>query len=222
MKRVIKQLSNVNFQVNNILEIYRQSTDNEIIDGCKWYKQANEIADLMAVKYKLPIEITAGIISALSPGANWNQNLIDANHLISLLQAGKDIKTITCTTYGQNKLKAYHLYLNPQLTKDEIFKILLGASKKVNKTSSFYLNILDPDEADIVTIDRHAFRINLGITDMITIALTEKRYLTMNKAYIEAAKLLEINAVALQAVTWLTFRRLYITIRDKQFEDVPF
>jgi hypothetical protein len=222
MKRVIKQLNNVKFQVNNILEIYRQSSDNEIIEGCRWYQQANQIAELMSKKYNLPIETTAGIISALSPGTNWSQNIIDANHLISLLQAGKSIKAITCTTYGPNKFKAHYLYLNPQLTKNEIFKILLGASKKVNKTSSFYLNILQPDSADIVTIDRHAFRINLGITDMINISLTEKRYLTMNQAYIEASKLLEINAIALQAVTWLTFRRLNNIIRDKQFDEVPF
>jgi hypothetical protein len=141
MKRIIKQLQNVNFQVNNILEIYKQSTDNEIISGKQWYKQANEISRLMAVKYNLTEIQTAGIIASLSPGTNWNQNIIDANNLCSLLNVGKHINSIVCTTYGQNKLKAYYLYQNRDISKNECFKVLLGCSIKVNKTSSFFLNI---------------------------------------------------------------------------------
>jgi hypothetical protein len=222
MKRIIKQLQNVNFQVNNILEIYKQSTDNEIISGKQWYKQANEISRLMAIKYNLTEIQTAGIIASLSPGTNWNQNIIDANNLCSLLQVGKPIKAITVTTYGKNKLKAYYIYLNSNLTKDEIYSYLLGCSKRVNKTSSFFLNILQPECDDLCTIDRHAYRINLGITESLDIALTEKRYLCMNSAYKTACKQLNISAIELQAITWLTFRRLNNIIRDKNFEVSPF
>jgi hypothetical protein len=222
MKRVIKQLQNVNFQVFNILEIYKQASNEDISLGKLWYYQANDIARLMAVKYNLKIEQTAGIIAALSPGTNWNQNIIDANNLCSLLGTGKDIHSITCTTYGQNKLKASYLYQNSQLTKNEIFQVLLGCSRKVNKTSSFFLNILQPDCDDLCTIDRHAYRINLGITESIDVPLTEKRYLCMNKAYKQASSQLNISAIELQAITWLTFRRLNNIIRDKEFDIVPF
>jgi hypothetical protein len=222
MKRIIKQLQNVNFQVNNILEIYKQSSDNEIIEGKQWYKQANELSKLMAVKYNLTVIQTSGIIAALSPGTNWNQNIIDANNLCSLLNVGKDIHAIVCTTYNQNKLKASYLYHNRNLTKNEVFQILLGRSKKVNKTSSFFLNILSPESDDICTIDRHAYRINLGITESIDVPLTEKRYLCMNKAYKQASNQLNISSIELQAIVWLTFKRLNNIIRNKQFEDVPF
>ena len=222
MKRVIKQLQDVNFQCKNILEIYKQANSDDISSGKIWYKQANDISRLMSVKYQLTEVQTAGIIASLSPGTNWNQNIIDANNLCSLLQVGKDIKAIVCTTYNQNKFKAYYLWQNSQLTKNEIFHILLGSSKKVNKTSSFFLNILNPESDDICTIDRHAYRINLGITESIDIALTEKRYLCMNKAYKQAGKQLNISAIELQAITWLTFRRLNNIIRDKSFEVSPF
>jgi hypothetical protein len=165
---------------------------------------------------------TAGIIAALSPGTSWNQNIIDANNLCSLLNVGKDIKSIVCTTYGQNKLKAYYLYQNKEITKNECFKVLLGCSVRVNKTSSFFLNILQPDQDDICTIDRHAYRINLGITEAIDIPLTEKRYKCMNEAYKKAGNYLNISAIEIQAITWLTFRRLNNIIRDKQFDTVPF
>ena len=222
MKRVYKHLKNVNFQVHNILEIYKQSTDNEIIEGKQWYKQANQISKLMAVKYNITEIQSAGIIASLSPSINWSQNIIDANNLCSLLQVGKDIKTITVTTYHHNKLKSHYLWQNSQLTEKEVFLIVLGCSKQVNKTSSFFLNILHPEIDDICTIDRHAYRINLGITESLDVQLTENRYKVMNSAYKQAGKQMNISAIELQAITWLTFRRLNNITRNKQFEDVPF
>jgi hypothetical protein len=222
MKKIIKQLKNVNFQVTNILDIYKQSTEDEILSGKQWYKQANELSKLMSIKYKLTHIQVVGIIAALSPGTSWSQNIIDSNHLCSLLNSGKKIRFITVTTYGQNKHKAFHIYSHPELTEEEIFTVLLGSSLKVNKTSSFFSNILHPEVDDIVTIDRHSFRVNLSITEVTDIRLTEKRYKLMSTAYKLAAIELDINAIELQAVTWLTFRRLYVTIRNKEFETAPF
>jgi hypothetical protein len=222
MKRVYKQLKNVNFQAHNILEIYKQSTNNDIISGKQWYKQANEISKLMAVKYNLTEIQTAGIIASLSPGTNWSQNIIDANNLCSLLQIGKDIKSVTVTTYHRNKLKSHYLWLHPELSEKGVFLIILGTSKQVNKTSSFFLNILHPNNDDICTIDRYAYRINLGLTETIDLQLTENRYKVMNSAYKQAGKQLNISAIELQAIVWLTFRRLNNIIRNKQFEESPF
>jgi hypothetical protein len=222
MKRIYKHLSNVNFQVNNILEIYSKASPDELLSGKAWYRQANGIASAMAVKYGLNLHQCAGIIASLSPATNWNQNIVDANHLCAYLKAGKDIHSITVTTYGKNKEKAYYIYRHPELSEKEIYKIILGASKHVNKTSSFYLNILHPDNDSNVTIDRHSFRINLGITELTTIALTEKRYKLMSNAYKQASEQLEYNAIELQAITWLIFRRLYIQTREANFEVAPF
>lgn len=222
MKRIIKHLGNVNFQVKNILDLYNQANMDEVSSGRDWYKQASEIARLMAVKYNLTLCQSAGIISALSPGTNWNQNIIDANNLCSLLSAGKDIRAITVTTYGHNKEKAYTIYCSPELSEDAIYKLLLGASKSVNKTSSFYLNILHPDKDKAITIDRHAYRINLGIEELPGIALTEKRYTIMAQAYKLASKDIEYSAIELQAITWLVFRRMFVTVREPKFEEAPF
>jgi hypothetical protein len=222
MTHVEARLKNVNLQVINILQIYKQSTEDEILSGKQWYHQASDISKLMAVKYQLTDIQTAGIIAALSPGTNWSQNIIDANNLCSLLHVGKDIHSITCTTYNKNKLKAHYLWLNSNLTENEVFTCLLGASKHVNKTSSFFINILHPESSENVTIDRHAFRINLGITELPAIALTECRYKLMENAYKTASYKLNISAIELQAIVWLTFRRLNNIIRDKQFDIVPF
>lgn len=222
MKRVLKHLKNVNFQVNNILEIYSKALPDELQAGKQWYKQANEIASAMAIKYNLSLHHCAGIIASLSPATSWNQNIVDSNHFCAYLKAGKDIHSITVTTYGNNKDKAYYIYSHPELNEEEVYKIILGASKKVNKTSSFYLNILHPDNDSVVTIDRHSFRVNLGITELINIQLTENRYRVMVNAYQTASEQLEYSAIELQAITWLIFRRLYIQAREANFETVPF
>jgi len=220
MKQIIKNLSNVNLQVINILAIYNQASENEVTNGKNWYKDANELTRLMAVKYELTHIQTAGIIASLSPGTNWNQNIIDANHLCSYLKMGQSIDNIVVTTYNQNKFKAVKIYFTTQITENECFKLILGASKKVNKTSSFFLNILHPDCSDCVTIDRHSFRVNLGLTELPQIALTEKRYRIMAEAYKKTAKKINLNPIELQAITWLTFRRL--NVRLNEYEITPF
>jgi hypothetical protein len=51
MKQLTRKLSNVNLQVKNILAIYEQATPDELISGKLWYKQANELVNLMSLKY---------------------------------------------------------------------------------------------------------------------------------------------------------------------------
>jgi hypothetical protein len=222
MKQVIKRIDKVSLQVKNILQIYSQATENELISGRNWYKEAHQLAEAMAVKYNLTIVQTAGIISALSPGTSWSQNVIDANHLCTLLNEGKNISSIVVTTYGNNREKAYKIFCCPEYTEHQVFKLLLGASKQVNKTSSFFLNILHPHIADIVTIDRHSIRVNLGVSEKLEIALTENRYRKLSSAYKQASLKLECNAIELQAITWLVFRRLFVTVRKAEFEEAPF
>jgi hypothetical protein len=221
-KQIINRLANQSIQVSNIMDIFGRATPEEISAGKVWYQQANEIANLMAVKYNLSVPQCAGIISALSPGTSWSQNIIDANNFCTLLNEGKDVRSITVTTYGNNKVKAYIIYCSPELSEEEIYIALRGASKHVNKTSSFYMNILHPDRDELITIDRHSFRVNLGIEELIPIALTEKRYKTMAGAYKSASAILGYNAIELQAITWLVFRRLFITVRLQEFEESPF
>lgn len=221
MKRIIRNLTNVNLQVVNILAIYQQATENEIIQGKKWYKEANELTKLMAIKYNLSQIQTAGILASLSPGTNWNQNVIDANHLCTALNLGERPDNIVVTTYNQNKDKACKIYSQVQITENECFKLIKGCSVKINKTSSFFLNILH-DRSDVVTIDRHSFRVNLGLTELPDISLTERRYCIMSDAYKLTALRLEINPIELQAITWLTFRRLNIIVREPVYENSPF
>lgn len=192
--------------VNNILSIYAKSNSSEMTYGFNWYKIANNEAKKLAKKYshKLfnpfvsDIEIVCGIIAALSPACAWQQNLIDAE---SVLKNGKNAKVCT---YGQNLKKAINI-LN---SKTESPLHFLGGFK----VKSFYHNLLLNDR--FVTIDRHAIRIaKTEITDsndkrIKNIFSAWNQYRLVAKSYRIAAGLLDIEPYQLQAITWVTYRRI--------------
>jgi hypothetical protein len=195
----------INQQIKNILAIYAEATPEEITAGMKWYTTANEIVKYLAEKYHKPECTVTGVLAALSPGTDWHQNIIDT---VFILKMGE--KAIV-STYGQNKRKA--LKILGMSDEDEIFTILLHKSK-INKTSQFFINILYPALGSIVTVGRHIVRVAYDEILNEQIYLTPNRYLSIQNAYYRCAQVEGMRANQLQAITWLTFRRLF-EIPDK-------
>jgi len=118
-----------------------------------------------------------------------------------------DPNEVVVTTYGSNKRKAIHI-LNLKSSKTEDIERLLLHKSKVNKTASFYRNILEPGNDSFVTVDRHAIRIALGNSlEADKIGMTEKRYRNIVKSYQVASKALHLDAITLQAIVWVVYRR---------------
>ena len=190
-----------------ILKLYRNATDQEQLEGAGWYVQAHEICKLIANKFSCPLPKVVGVVAALSPATNWQQNIADANNLILAWHHCIDPDQVVCTTYGPNKAKAINI-LNLNGSNERDIEALLLHKSKVNKTTCFYLNILHPDNDDLVTVDRHAIRIALGNSIAVdNICMTEKRYRNITKAYQVAASGIDISAISLQAVVWCAYRR---------------
>jgi len=79
------------------------------------------------------------------------------------------------------------------------------------KTRAFAENILDPEGDHRVVIDRHAWNITQGeriIVNKSGPKVTPKRYRDAAAKYRAIAKDLGIRPNQLQAITWLTWRRL--------------
>ena len=207
MNRTAKRLERPDLMAGQILNIYRSATEQEFNEGTLWYEQARQICKMIANKFSCPLPKVAGVVAALSPATNWQQNIADAHNLILAWSHCIDPDQVACTTYGPNKVKAINI-LNLDSSNERDIEALLLHKSKVNKTTCFYLNILHPDNDDLVTVDRHAIRIALGNSIAVdNICMTEKRYRNITKAYQEAAKGLEISAISLQAVVWCTYRR---------------
>lgn len=207
MSRLENRLERPDLMAKQIQKLYSQATDQEFIEGAGWYLQANEICKAIGHKFNCPVTKVAGVVAALSPATNWQQNIADAHNLILAWSHCINPDQVVVTTYGPNKVKAIKILNQESNNYQDIEAILLHKSK-VNKTACFYLNILHPNNDELVTIDRHAIRIALNLNGADEVCMTEKRYRKIVKAYQVAAKELEISAISLQAIVWCAYRRL--------------
>jgi hypothetical protein len=194
---------------NSILNIYQLANRQENTEGLVWYEIANRFARTIARKHDISLVQVAAIIAALSPATHWAQNIIDTEHLI-IVGSSK----ATVSTYHRNKLKALK-FLHGKL---EPIDHYIGDKKySWTKTASFFTNILNPTIAGKVTIDRHALRIAHGYTmtsdDAIYYGNTIRKYQTTSQAFFTVSKDLGLLPQQLQAITWLAYRRLYVTER---------
>jgi hypothetical protein len=180
---------------NNILRMFDMATMDEIYSGCEWYAEANRQARTISANTGYNLTAVCGIIAALSPRNKWSRNIEDVRNLL----ADDDAKV---STFHRNKAKAAEIksLLNPSF--DQVLDIIKG-----DKVCSFYANILNPNLLDIVTVDSHAIGVWLG-TRAVKVAAKGVAYQTIQQAYVDTAKELCLIPCQLQAITWLTYRRI--------------
>ena len=188
----------------NIIAIYKLANPSEIKHGLTWYVNANTDCMKIANKLELPLHIVIGVVSALSPNNKWERNIINAQDLCTAFMNGQDMDSIKVSTYHKMKQKAWHI-LETMPSYDETITILNG-----KKIVSFFRNI-SGDETDI-TIDGHARNIYYNDRQGLTTPNTnikKNEYLDIQKAYLRASKKLGVKAYELQAITWVTWRRIH-------------
>jgi hypothetical protein len=198
----------------NILAVYLRSSTEDRENGLFWYSHTHEIARGLSVKFDISVESIIGVIAAMSPGNQWGRNILDAETLISEFSKGargKDLPVLG--VYGRrNIVKSERILLGmPPLE-------VLGGQKVI----SFYQNILAPKDSFSVTIDRHAkalayafepTRTGFASSDMArNVGKAEYRYLA--KHYRVIAERLGLVPNQLQAITWVTWRRLLGRINE--------
>lgn len=189
---------------NNILKIWEQTTDADRYD---WYAEAQRFAKTQDLEYHLPVATVCGVIAALSPMVSWERN--KELTIIALInwEAGNSPETMPCLK--ANARKAWEILgmtlSSKEKMENEILDILKG-----DKVSSFFLNILYPDQAISITIDRHALSICMGqwLTEESVRTMTAKQYEFFSECYRWTAAQLGINPLVLQSATWLVWRRI--------------
>ena len=177
--------------ISNILEVYNQASPLDIAEGLRWYTSAKRECSNLARRNGISLKQAIGIVAALSPRVNWGRNVVAAQNLI---------RGIAGEGFGANKVKA-HKILEGSDPKD----ILRG-----NKVTAFYSNISRPSTSQEVTIDRWAIRVTLGAdhwSEKVNTP-TPKQYLQLGNEYREVAALVGLKPLELQAITWVTIKRL--------------
>lgn len=187
----------------SILAVYFQATNLENYNGQRWYADAKFAANSLAIQYNLPVHTVAGVIAALSPNNRWERNLLDAENLCKMYTMGGDLESLKVSTYNANKAKAIQILQN-----HAPLDILGGL-----KVRAFYDCIIGGDS---VCIDGHAYAIWTGqrVFTSKTPKISPKLYAQISADYRIAAdqinKILGSNysAAQIQAITWLTWRRI--------------
>lgn len=192
-------------QVKHIEALFKGASDTEKIQGGNWYREANTYAHHLSELFGIdsPCKV-AGIISALSPATNWERNKVDAHNFIALA-INDDAMSGKYGTYKNNVWKALEIFNLDRATKSNVGAILRG--KTGYKTESFFYNIYDLDSQE-VTIDRHAIKGANNVYEGGSVSLTEKRYRDSERAYQKVAKKYNLKPYQVQAIVWVTYRRL--------------
>lgn len=191
--------------VRNIKAIYELASAAEIADGMAWYGVAKSIAIVLADQYGVTTAQAVGVLAALSPRNKWTRNVIDAEQLITAyVAAGSEQARLTkVCTFGANKEKAIKILESGAETIPTVLEILSGP--KLREFASCIAGLPD------CCIDGHAWCIWQGsrvtLADVPAIGVKLRREIKAD--YAQAAADLGLSASELQAITWVTWRRIH-------------
>jgi hypothetical protein len=178
----------------NIAHVYSLATEKERSDGRAWYPTANGIMREWSRTYGRTVANVAALTAALSPQLRWEINLIAA---ADVLAGATDPSQ---PVIGANWRKARRIA-------DERLESVLNKYPYGPKVTSFAANLAGDYSA--VTVDTHASQIALGSPTANGRLNTFKDYAPYVAAYTLAASHLNLNPSELQAITWLTWKRMY-------------
>lgn len=214
--------------ITNILSVYNAASAYELKEGQEWYT-ADAWAFCCDYGWKLAahfgmlnVEISsryfakfvAAVVAILSPQKEWRVNKALAAAAVECLITQKPVTG----HYGKqcekvHKLWQYYAAAGSDVDTDHILNLISKPDAK--KTRNFYLNIIG--NHNVVTVDGHAASIaNNGLH---RVAITEakqpsgKAYDVVAAAYTDAAVQLGIAPAVLQAVVWITYRRLALVTK---------
>ena len=200
MKRTIKEATDR--KILNSLERWLESaTPEQRYNGLRWYNEAQDWAKYLSETFGIDRYKTAGVISSLSPRNKWERNKVDAFNVCQAWKDGKTSESVTVSTYGANKRKA--------------FAILNGDTEitaKSPKTHAFAANV-GLLASDFVTVDIWHIRACLcspkeGIKDSVE-SCTPAQYRRLEAITLKLARKYGLKGYEVQAVIWVTIKEAW-------------
>lgn len=211
----------------NILKAFWQATPEEFEAGRAWYREARELAiELVDMPpwsepevWDEEVRKAVAVIAVLSPRLSWSKNVENARWIYTeVRQAQRNVQPGWMVKQRGSIVERY-----PGL-KDGARKaidILLGGKPEDvvsgPKVTAFYHAITDANDPRGIVIDRHAFDVAVGrVMDDKTRGIVLGRagaYEQFVRAYERATLAVQafyptITPAEVQAVTWVTWRRL--------------
>lgn len=175
--------------VSNILAVYDRATETELRDGATWYPSMARIMREHAATSNYTSEQCAAVYAANSINTPWARNIALAAKAIA-------DNGMTGGTLGMVVRK-----VNAILNGADI-DATLTSDKNNMKIVNFRRNLNGDLQA--VTVDRWANRVATNGAD--SSVPKGAKYIELANAYIEAARLRNVDPATMQAVTWCVVR----------------
>ena len=182
-------------QVNRITKWYNLATTSDISDGLAWYSEAHTLAVKLASQYDVSAVQAAQVISVLSPQKKWDVNKREA---------------LAIFNHHFNGIPPSFGIFATRAAVRECYAILRGEFLipiSRTKTYSFADNIAYIDSEEI-TVDSHALRVAYDDTSAKIKKVTPLQYKAARIAYQQVADSLGLKGYQLQAIVWVTYKRI--------------
>lgn len=183
---------------SNLLELFDKASNLDIIEGKKWYFEANLFCKEVAKQYKSDVYTVASVLSALSPHNKWEQNKKDCIKVFDAVNKYLKPDQIKVCTFNSNKIKAFNIAKGEQI-------ITNNSLKTFN-----FLNNIAYLCGESLTVDvwhlRACFNKSIKINNATIGVLA---YNQIKDITIKLANQLNLKSYELQAVIWLVIQREY-------------
>lgn len=170
---------------------YRRATAAQREAGAAWYEEAHRVARDQADEYGVTIEVTSGILAALSPRLGWGPNVMLAERMLHTHG------TLDRGGLGRSLQQARHIYAGADP------EVVLGGPK----TRAFYEAILTAGQEGSPVIDRHAWDMLVGVRGATP--PSKRQYAEAAERMQRAASIMGVSSHVMQATTWLAWRSRY-------------
>lgn len=188
----------------SIRAVYALADDIDRTEGLLAYKRYHSLLKLLAEHYGVTMEQMTAAFVATSPNNDYLKNLRSAVTLVDGHRRGVPLEQLTVSTYRRCAARAWRV-----LQGENFLDFTKGL-----KTRSFYLNILNPEDPDPITIDGHMLGIWAGqYVSMQQATRFRFRYEDVASGARAVAAELGILPNQLQAVCWFTWKRLHTAVR---------
>ena len=179
--------------VRNLIRMYADtSTEFDRVTGAQWYPLAHRTVLEWADTYGFSIATTACVIAAVSPQVPWERNLIIADDILAN-------RAPSISALRSNVRKAEHV-------RDNRLSNLLATFPLGPKVNHFAVNLAG--DYSKVTVDAHALQ--AALNDVLSVrTLRWSAYAVVASAYETAAHRLHLDPAILQAIIWVTWKRLH-------------
>lgn len=199
-----------NPHVGNIFQVYSRADRWDRSLGMASYEKYHELMAEIYYKWKVPsFESVVGVFASLSPNNSYAANIRDVHSVFQGVTTAKE-DDIRVTTYRKNLIKALRIAHG-----ESPLEVLGG-----KKVRSFYLNILNPDDIEPITIDGHMYSVWMLKRFNMDDAKVGggSKYDLIAKDFKTVAKTLGLRPNQLQAICWLTWRRIHYIHSSSQLD----